>query len=544
MDSQVFIEEKMQFLICDKKVNFKEKKFQIPEEYPNFKEIQFEATYKTSDLERLILKIGNEKCKEKFIHQAKDEVSIQWVWDPKGRIGYHSMKIFDDKNNELVSKQIYLTPKKIDFDNYERMVSDIKRISYKLMYDFFKDSFEFITEEYIDESQDIGELYTKIKEVIKKLELILQEISESPHKKIITIYNENFIFNSKKADANTFKRIFRHPKYLSDFSSKNDPKIIPLKIEEPKKICDFDVSENRLIRHFLDQILNEKINLIIEIARNEVNKEKENYFKSNEKKLEKLGNVIKLCKEYQKKIKFWILNYEFLHAGKLRTVKTGSMVLQREKNYREFYKLYLDFMKKHSLIFSSNDFYHTIKSIDEIYEVWCVLTVISIVRKLGFNIVEENMFDRENIKFTFRLKKGNNPIIKLKNEKYIIEFFYEKEYTETQRKNKGYGSRGENQKPDIALEIYKLDENIKIPKILIFDAKYRKYVGEIINKMAAYRHDIASEKYSVVLKAYALWIDNTLHHEKTGGIKFLPSESKKEIERIIKESLVCLSSID
>jgi len=294
----------------------------------------------------------------------------------------------------------------------------------------------------------------------------------------------------------------------------------------------YDVFENRLLKHFLKNILVQKISHIMKTAYNEIetmNENKHHYEDEDVEKVKKLREVVTKCREYRKRIRQYLRKYEFLSSvGRLRTSKSSSLVLQRERNYREFYRRYLDFMKNRILIFDSSDFYLRIKDIHELYEMWCTLKVISRLRKMGFEISKENVFDVEDVKFTFRMTSGSTPLLVLRRNGDKICVFYKKQYTPESIESVGYGSWGPIQIPDISIELF--SKGAETPSILIFDAKYRKFSVDIMNQLGAECHYIKDRaRKSIVEGAYALWTDQDRPYRgNTGGILFIPTAEESE----------------
>ena len=77
--------------------------------------------------------------------------------------------------------------------------------------------------------------------------------------------------------------------------------------------------------------------------------------------------------------------------------------------------------------------------------------------------------------------------------------------------------------------------------MFVFDAKYRKYTSEIVNRLAAYMNDIGDSQRSIVFCAAALWIDDSRDYRsyllpaKTGGFYFVPSADLLDVRRILAD---------
>jgi len=492
-----------------------------------------------------VLKIDNQMIKMKSCTQIQGKTTSTWEWNIEGKIGYHTIQFFSPRL--LYQGRIFVSPSKLDRKNYEKMINEIERSAYQLMLDFYRDQYMFFIPKYADYGSDAQEQYEKIKEIMPKLIIVLRTIERAPHRSLKEITKSAFIFSSHRLSKRTINYILKNPQNLTTSTKqitfqkinalKND---IPLKVLGEKAIITFDNPENQLIKHFIQNILNSKIGSVIKLAKQEINRIQQNYYQYGPGKLQKitqLNRVIIDCKEHRKQLQKLLYESEFLKpVGPLKAFPKYSTVLQREKNYREFYKLYLDFIKNRSLIFSSDQFFLKIKEIHELYEIWCTIKIVDIARNLGFEIVQMALFNIQGSQFAFRLTSGNNPIITLENNGNLLKIHYQKQYLQTQLTTIGYGSRGGAQKPDITLELFK--QPTDPPSILIFDAKYRKSSQDILDKLSAYKNEIGIPSMSLVEQALALWIDKKqilYPHAGTGGLIFIPTKGEKRIKKIMKD---------
>lgn len=146
----------------------------------------------------------------------------------------------------------------------------------------------------------------------------------------------------------------------------------------------------------------------------------------------------------------------------------GSLVLQQKVGYSSVYriwqelKFYLDVFDNQSSI--------SMKSVAEIYEVWCFLTLRNIlIDELGFKEVAAN---KQELKlkdfFEYQLQDGFAGAFKFeRNDGVVARLAHEPPFNKTTQDIRTYSV---SQKPDILLEVT-LPNNKRF--IWLFDAKYR-----------------------------------------------------------------------
>lgn len=495
--------------------------------------------------------ISNETIEKKksrtWMEEKETRSATTWRWNPKGKIGYHTLILVDSKSKtELFNGQCYISPSKLDRVTYDCMLAAIQRVCYSLVYDFYKDAFEFVKQDDVQGVGDAQEQFRKLEKTLQQLESVLARMARNPHKALIKLSRPEFVFASRRPDERELRRLVRHPDKLIPEESLNLHfsglvESLPLEIPNVEIADTYDVPENRLVRHFIHDMLGEQIGLIALTAAREIDRIKQNVFhyQNDESKLHELEIVISRCNEFRLRLAHIQRTYPFIQqAGRLKTTAMMSLVLQRERNYREFYKLYLDFVKKRARLLYSDAFFMTIKEIQELYEMYCLLEIIELSRQIGFNTTGQNLFQAEELKFTYKLSSGSSPVVTMRRRNAKLHIFYKKEYNRQSLNSYGYGSMGETHIPDISLELHASPRS-SVPEILIFDAKYRQYDPQIIDKLAAYKHDIGRSEQSIVSYAVALWIDNRPDYHsyllpaKTGGYYFVPDSDYSDVKRIL-----------
>ncbi len=195
-----------------------------------------------------------------------------------------------------------------------------------------------------------------------------------------------------------------------------------------------------------------------------------------------------------------VLGQSFLkEVGVYTGLNRESLVLQQKTGYSAVYriwqelKFYLDVFGNQSSI--------SMKSVAEIYEVWCFLCLKQILEQdLGFELVENSATKlAQNDFFEYQLKDGFAGAFRFKRSDGVTaRLAHEPKFT---KKGQSIRSYLVNQEPDIVLEVTlpksahltKADSSEEKQFIWLFDAKYRIKTEK--NRFDDSNEDIESTDY-------------------------------------------------
>lgn len=195
-----------------------------------------------------------------------------------------------------------------------------------------------------------------------------------------------------------------------------------------------------------------------------------------------------------------VLGQSFLkEVGAYTGLSRESLVLQQKTGYSAVYriwqelKFYLDVFGNQSSI--------SMKSVAEIYEVWCFLCLKQILEQdLGFELVENSATKlAQNDFFEYQLKDGFAGAFRFKRSDGVTaRLAHEPKFT---KKGQSIRSYLVNQEPDIVLEVTlpksadltKVDSSEEKQFIWLFDAKYRIKTEK--NRFDDSNEDIESKDY-------------------------------------------------
>lgn len=194
-----------------------------------------------------------------------------------------------------------------------------------------------------------------------------------------------------------------------------------------------------------------------------------------------------------------VLGQSFLkEVGAYTGLSRESLVLQQKTGYSAVYriwqelKFYLDVFGNQSSI--------SMKSVAEIYEVWCFLCLKQILeQELGFELVENSATKlAQNDFFEYQLKDGFAGAFRFKRSDGVTaRLAHEPKFT---KKGQSIRSYLVNQEPDIVLEVTlpksassESDSSEEKQFIWLFDAKYRIKTEK--NRFDDSNEDIESKDY-------------------------------------------------
>ena len=206
-------------------------------------------------------------------------------------------------------------------------------------------------------------------------------------------------------------------------------------------------------------------------------------------------------------------------VGEFKGQNTESKVLQEAAGYSKVYKVWQQL--KYYLNSQDGTSQLSIKSVAEIYEIWCFLEVKSIIESLGFTQVEKALSHFKRVQFEKQFPKDVMAaafVYQRESDQMRLELAHEPSFTP-----KGDDDRTwlANQRPDIVLRVTLANGE---SFFILFDAKYRIDTTQFadkdgvpedaINQMHRYRDAIIHQqrfeheaplKSRPVLGAFALY---------------------------------------
>jgi len=223
-----------------------------------------------------------------------------------------------------------------------------------------------------------------------------------------------------------------------------------------KKTLSVDTPENRFIKMVLIQCQKKLANFSKAVSHSETQKKSP-----------------RLAGAFHDNLKNWEVSLRrlrsqalFHEVGEFHGLSRESLVLQQKPGYSKVYriwqqlKLYLDVLGNQSSI--------SMKSIDELYEVWCFLEIRLILPKLGFDVVDKRKAVLKAKGVERKLEDGIGPAFEFKRDDGVsIVLAHEPHFKKNTREARVWTV---SQKPDIFLKAtFPTGESF----VWLFDAKYR-----------------------------------------------------------------------
>lgn len=269
-----------------------------------------------------------------------------------------------------------------------------------------------------------------------------------------------------------------------------------------KKKLSVDTPENRFIKYALSTMINSLVQLEKTTRKAEAARDSEDYG---------------LSAHFFSDLKTWKDTLTKLHRAPLfkelsafSGMKKESLVLQQRTGYSGFYrtwqelKMYLDFFGKGAFL--------SVKSMDELYEVWCYLKIKKLLQECGFDITSHESASVRQEGLEWQTKDGFGGAFSLVKKGITVRLSHEVTFSKTKGEVR---TLTVNQRPDIVLEA-KFDSGETL--IWLFDAKYRiesksddidRVPDDAINQMHRYRDSLlyrSKKGYSrPVFGAFALY---------------------------------------
>ncbi|MEZ9590265.1 DUF2357 domain-containing protein [Vibrio breoganii] len=262
-------------------------------------------------------------------------------------------------------------------------------------------------------------------------------------------------------------------------------------------------------------------------------------------------SFMELLSLWQGKIARFSQHQLWQEVGSYDGVYGESKVLQQGTGYSKVYKNWQQL--KYYLNGTKGDAQLSIKSIADIYEVWCFLEVKSIIESLGFEEQKKSISTLKKVQFEKQFPKDEMAaafVFVRSSDGVVIELAHEPSFTPKGKTNRTWLA---NQRPDIVLRVTLTNQE---SFLILFDAKYRIDTSQFkehdgvpedaLNQMHRYRDAIIHQqelqherpfKSRPVMGAFALYpgffnkqeiggnpYDEAINEIGIGAFALLPSE--------------------
>jgi len=461
--------------------------------------------------------------------------TITFRWQPSYYVGDYELTLTTYNRKRETIRSIHfilrIIPWKIHEDDFFQIYNDLRERHLQI--------YDLISPARIEEREDrqrfsnFFEQAKVLEENIKELENIVFLISQNPKKKLVELHEPKLLHEAFGVDYLTLLNLARVSEQLIPASNQRiAPQLqsllthkrtgsayLPEKVISRETQISYDVFENRLLKRFL-MMLMEVTTLYSKMVEVELQR-KISGVAQNQISIDSLSKLLSEANQLKTRVSL-LLDYAFLQDVKPTTRLTHvTPTLEREVNYRRFYKIYQDFIWR-PYFQTSEVFKLGIKDLPTIYETWCTLflceTVLGLVNR-SWILKTQNIFTRHRLGYAFDIKR-RGPLLSLKKNSWRINLYFQRAFTPNSRP---YCSYTHTQRPDITIEVINVDSS----RLLIFDPKYRynlqfgKDPESAVNKMHVYKDSIRDlEGNRVISKAYVLYPGKVGRPLKEGDLEF------------------------
>lgn len=323
----------------------------------------------------------------------------------------------------------------------------------------------------------------------------VKRVLNAPHNRL-----QSYTFQQKLERVNKRLRAKQEQKVKELMASK-----CSFRITIKKQRLNLDTPENRFIKMVLTKTKANLSQIIIDI-----NAIKESKISSS------FLNVLEVWRD---QVGLYTKHALWHEVGDFKGQYTESKVLQEAAGYSKVYKVWQQL--KYYLNGNLGDSRLSMKSVAEIYEIWCFLEVKSIIESLGFQLQRTTLNHLKQVQFDKQFPKDEMAasfVYQHESDGMQIELAHEPSFTPSGSANRTWLA---NHRPDIVLRVT-LENGEAF--FILFDAKYRidttQFGGkdavpeDAINQMHRYRDAIIHQqvfdyepplKSRPVLGAFALY---------------------------------------
>jgi hypothetical protein len=324
--------------------------------------------------------------------------------------------------------------------------------------------------------------------LLHELNCGLKHIVNAPHSRLLPIRR------SVKMDRLKGKLSVKLEQEVTQMKSSNNYEK-PFKLN--KKILSVDTPENRFIKSVVVTAASKLAKVNKASRRSQIKPEKQRLSSSFFNKIER----------WQSDMRFFQRQPLFREVGKFTGLQRESLVLQQKSGYAKVYKTWQQLKWYLDLLEGDSDL--SLRSVSELYEIWCFLEVRRILLQLDFKEVENSRIPMINSGVEVSFKDGMQGTFRLVRDDGIkLRLAHEPKF---QRNGAEIRSWTTMQKPDIFLEAtFPDDEKI----VWLFDAKYRIKKPDEFNSEKDYVPDDAINQMHRYRDAL-IHIEKSIDKEKT-----------------------------
>jgi uncharacterized protein len=371
------------------------------------------------------------------------------------QVGETRIEIVDSTNKLIVGISSEVFPQKMDYkSDYKAMMAEISEIVQNLAYDSLKDTFRKSKAKLRGQSTE-NEWWNILEALFEQLISNLEVIKRFPRHEIISeerVLSIDKVKNISKRNLNWFLRNLQCSNNVQ-----NGIKVHNTYFTHAlscKKILTYDTYENRFIVWSVKNIIEQLRQYKNSIENNQ-----------NSKDFSSLTNRMK---SFQSRLQGIINEKPFNEVSVFEKRSYFSTSLSRGHGYRDFMHIYL--LLTRGLEIADNDIFKIeLKNISTLYEYWCFLKLVRLLKEDSGNVVNyQDLIKVKAGKIKVELLKGNPSKVQFNklNSDETTTLYFNREFLRDDKKVFTF-----NQRPDYSIKFKK--NGFEKPFWYLFDAKYR-----------------------------------------------------------------------
>lgn len=371
-------------------------------------------------------------------------------------VGITRIELLDANEKSIFELVTEVFPQKMDYQSdYKAMMTDISNIVYNLTYDYLKNTFRKSRAKVKGQPIE-NEWWNILDTLFDQLIINLEVIKRQPKHQIVRTEQVLPVEKIKSASKKNINWLVKNGKYANTLQK------------------GISVSRNRSYSHALSSnrqvTYNTYENRFIVWAVTGIIKRLKDFIKHVES-TPRSGNhsaLVSKMKRNHGRLQGLLQTSPYKEAGKFEEKPHSSMVLMRGIGYRDFMHIYI-LLTRGLELDDSDIFKIEPKNIDVLYEYWCFLKLVQILKEqTAVEIDYQDLIKVKAGKYSVCLKTGEESKITFKKvgteEKTTI--YFHKSFKKDEKRIFTY-----DQRPDYAIEFTK--KNYERPFWYLFDAKYR-----------------------------------------------------------------------
>ncbi|MCP5498103.1 MAG: DUF2357 domain-containing protein [Leptospiraceae bacterium] len=378
---------------------------------------------------------------------------ISGSFNLKNAVGYSTFYIQDSRGEEVFKLDTEIYPQKLEYKkDFQDMIYEITKIIYNLAFDYLQKTY---TGTKIDNkrSASLVEWRAILEVLFEALEKSIDQILKNPKSEIESKTRIREVSRVKKTSRGIHKWMLKNQQFLNHGEGLGvnvSANVYATRLPETRKKISYNTFENRFVVWAINQILSKLDDLT-------------KYLKGTVTKKDAKEEELKMLKDFRQRLRRRLSVKILKDVDDFENQFHFSTVLTMAPGYKDFYHKYL-LLRKALSVFDDDQFKMDFKDIATLYEYWCFLKIVQILKEdPKYNLVHNDLIKVKGSKFIVSLKEGAKS-----------EFVFEDHSTKEQYHlffNRSFSTDTYSQRPDYSIQFKK--DGYANPFWYVLDAKYR-----------------------------------------------------------------------